>query len=222
MSSAQPLRVLLVDDDQMVRTGLDHILSYVDDIEVVGQAGTGAEAIEAVTRHFPDVVLMDIQMPVMDGITATARMRNMPRAPRILTLTSFDTDDNLFRSLEAGAAGFIHKDIAPRELADAIRTVHAGEGTASPRATTRLIAQHRESQETTKRIEARELLAGLTAKEREVAELVTRGLGNREIAEATYSSEATVKTHLNRVMAKLDSPNRVGVAVTVTQSGEVG
>src|SRR5690625_1993818 len=222
MSSAQPLRVLLVDDDQMVRTGLDHILSYVDDIEVVGQAGTGAEALEAVARHFPDVVLMDIQMPVMDGITATARMRNMPRAPRILTLTSFDTDDNLFRSLEAGAAGFIHKDIAPRELADAIRTVHAGEGIASPRATTRLIAQHRESQETTKRIEARELLAGLTAKEREVAELVTRGLGNREIAEATYSSEATVKTHLNRVMAKLDSPNRVGVAVTVTQSGEVG
>ncbi|SLM99025.1 response regulator transcription factor [Brevibacterium yomogidense] len=219
MSTAQPIRVLLVDDDQMVRTGLEHILSYVDDIDVVAQAGTGAEALDQVTRHFPDVVLMDIQMPVMDGIEAAGRMRNMPRAPKVITLTSFDTDDNLFRSLEAGAAGFIHKDIAPRDLPDAIRTVHDGEGFASPRATTRLMAMHQSSQESTRRFEARQLLAGLTAKEREVAELVTRGMGNREIAEATYSSQATVKTHLNRVMAKLDSPNRVGVAVTLTLAG---
>ena len=222
MSPEQPIRVLLVDDDQMVRTGLDHILSYMDDIEVVAQAGTGAEALEQVTRHFPDIVLMDIQMPVMDGIAATGRMRNMPRAPKVITLTSFDTDDNLFRSLEAGAAGFIHKEIAPHELADAIRTVHGGEGFASPRATTRLIAAHQGSQESTRRFEARELLAGLTAKEREVADLVTRGMGNREIAEATYASEATVKTHLNRVMLKLDAPNRVGVAVTMTLAGLSG
>lgn len=222
MSPAQPIRVLLVDDDQMVRTGLDHILSFVDDIDVVAQAGTGAEALDQVTRHYPDVVLMDIQMPVMDGIDATGRMRNMPRAPKVITLTSFDTDDNLFRSLEAGAAGFIHKDIAPHDLPDAIRTVHGGEGFASPRATTRLIAMHQGRQESTRRFEARELLAGLTAKEREVAELVTRGMGNREIAEATYSSEATVKTHLNRVMAKLDSPNRVGVAVALTLAGLTG
>ncbi|MGO1399358.1 MAG: response regulator transcription factor [Brevibacterium yomogidense] len=222
MSSEQPIRVLLVDDDPLVCSALGHILSYVEDIKVVGHAGTGAEALDQVTRHFPDVVLMDIQMPVMDGIEAAGRMRNMPRAPKVITLTSFDTDDNLFRSLEAGAAGFIHKEIAPQDLAEAIRTVHGGEGFASPRATTRLIAMHRGRQESTRRFEARELLAGLTAKEREVAELVTRGLGNREIAEATYSSEATVKTHLNRVMAKLDSPNRVGVAVTLTLADLTG
>lgn len=146
----------------------------------------------------------------------------MPRAPKVVTLTSFDTDDNLFRSLEAGAAGFIQKDIAPHDLAEAIRTVHEGEGFASPRATSRLIAAHRGRQESTRSFEARELLTGLTAKEREVAELVTRGMGNREIAEATYSSEATVKTHLNRVMAKLDAPNRVGVAVTLTLAGLLG
>lgn len=219
MPSDQPIRVLVVDDDQFVCTGLTHILSTADDIAVVGSAANGSEALESVMRHFPDVVLMDIQMPVMDGIEATRRITNMPRPPQVVALTSVDAEDYVFRTLEAGAAGYILKDIAPHDLTEAVRTVHRGDGFVSPRATTGLIRAHRAAQTSTRRFEAVERLSLLTAREREMAVLVAQGLSTREIAEATFSSEATVKTHLGRIMARTDSPNRVGVAVLVALAG---
>ncbi|GAA4514159.1 response regulator transcription factor [Brevibacterium yomogidense] len=219
MPSDQSIRVLVVDDDHLVCTGLTHILSTADDIAVVGSAANGAEALESVMRHFPDVVLMDIQMPVMDGIEATRRITNMPRPPQVVALTSFDAEDYVFRALEAGAAGYILKDIAPDDLKEAVRTIHGGDGFVSPRATTGLIRAHRVAQTSTRRFDAVERLSLLTAREREMAILVAQGMSTRDIAEATYASEATVKTHLGRIMTRTDAPNRVGVAVLVALAG---
>lgn len=215
----QTIRVLVVDDDAMVRVGLGAVLSSAPDIEVVGEAGDGAQAIDAAMRHYPDVVLMDIRMPVMDGIEATSRLRNMPRAPQVISLTSLDTDDAVFGSLDAGAAGFVLKDVAPRELCDAVRTVHGGDSFTSARATTRLIRSRGQGAESARQAQAAQDIAQLTAREREIALLVAEGRGNREIAEAVYLSEATVKSHILRITAKLDAPNRVGIAVTVALAG---
>lgn len=215
----QTIRVLVVDDDTMVRVGLGAVLSSVPDIEVVGEADDGAQAIDAAMRHHPDVVLMDIRMPVMDGIEATRRLRNMPRAPQVVSLTSLDTDDAVFGSLDAGAAGFVLKDVAPRELCEAVRTVHGGDSFASARATTRLIRSRRQNAESARQARAVQDVALLTAREREIALLVAEGRSNREIAEAVFLSEATVKTHILRITTKLDAPNRVGIAVTVALAG---
>ncbi|WP_101569701.1 response regulator transcription factor [Brevibacterium sp. 239c] len=211
-------RVLVVDDDAMVVTGIRGILHAADDIEVVGSASSGEEALEKVALHFPDVVLMDIRMPGIGGIEAIERLVNSVRPPKVVALTSFDTDDYLLRALQAGAAGYLLKDIGPVALAEAIRKVHLGEPILSPRSMQQLISTVTTRQDQRLQREATALLADLTAKELEIAVLVAQGLSNQEIADAIYMSTATVKTHLNRINIKLDTSNRVHIAVIVERA----
>lgn len=211
--NAGRIRVLLVDDDHMVVSGLRSILGNANDIEVVGTASTGEEAINAVNLHFPDLVLMDIQMPGMGGIEAIRRLANSVRAPQVVALTSFDTDDHLLQALDAGAAGYILKDIAPGDLPVAIRTVVKGEPFLSPLSLRQLIAHSQGNEARRARQDAAALMATLTSKEREIASLVAQGLSNKDVAEASFISEATVKTHLNRIGIKFDTNNRVQIAV---------
>ena len=217
--NAAPIRVIVVDDDPMVVTGIRGILQVAEGIEIVGSASSGEEALERVALHFPDVVLMDIRMPGIGGIEAIERLVNSARPPKVVSLTSFDTDDYLFRALEAGAAGYLLKDVAPTALADAIRKVHAGEPILSPRSMQQLISKVTTGQNQRLQREATELLADLTERELQIAVLVARGLSNQEIAEATFMSTATVKTHLNRINIKLDTSNRVHIAVLVERAG---
>lgn len=219
VQNSPSIRVLLVDDDSMVLTGLQAILQVADDIDTVGTALNGEGALEQASLHFPDIVLMDVRMPGIGGIEATQRLANSVRPPKVIALTSFDSDDYLFGALEAGASGFLLKDIGPAELAEAIRKVHSGESILAPQATLRIIRAITAKQDHRVKRDAAELISTLTAKEREIAVLVAQGLTNREISEATYSSEATVKTHLNRVNVKLDASNRVRIAVLVERSG---
>lgn len=213
------IRVVLVDDDPMVISGLRSILGHSADIEVVGTASNGEEALQQVALHFPDVVLMDIRMPGMGGIEATQRLVNGARAPKVVALTSFDTDDHLIGSLEAGAEGYLLKDIAPADLPIAIRKVMTGEPIFSPQSLRRLIAQTNENSARRSQNEAKNLTSMLTDKERDVAILVARDLTNRQIADTLFLGEATVKTHLNRITAKFDASSRVGIAVIVERSG---
>ncbi|MCD1284365.1 response regulator transcription factor [Brevibacterium sp. GP-SGM9] len=217
--NAAPIRVIVVDDDPMVVTGIRGILQAAEGIEIVGSASSGEEALERVALHFPDVVLMDIRMPGIGGIEAIERLINSARPPKVVSLTSFDTDDYLFRALEAGAAGYLLKDVAPTALADAIRKVHAGEPILSPRSMQQLISKVTTGQNQRLQREATELLADLTERELQIAVLVAQGLSNQEIAEATFMSTATVKTHLNRINIKLDTSNRVHIAVLVERAG---
>lgn len=217
--NAAPIRVLVVDDDPMVVTGISGILQVAQDIAVVGSASSGEEALERVALHFPDVVLMDIRMPGIGGIEAIERLVNSARPSKVVALTSFDTDDYLFRALEAGAAGYLLKDVAPTALTDSIRKVHAGEPILSPRSMQQLIAKVTTGQNQRLQREATELLADLTERELQIAVLVAQGLSNQEIAEATFMSTAAVKTHLNRINIKLDTSNRVHIAVLVERAG---
>lgn len=217
--NAAPIRVLVVDDDPMVVTGIRGILQVADGIEVVASASSGEEALERVALHFPDVALMDIRMPGIGGIEAIERLINSVRPPTVVALTSFDTDDYLFRALEAGAAGYLLKDVAPTALAESIRKVHAGEPILSPRSMQQLISKVTKGQNQRLQREATELLADLTERELEIAAFVAQGLSNQEIAEATFMSTATVKTHLNRINIKLDTSNRVHIAVLVERAG---
>lgn len=216
--TAVPIRVMIVDDDPMVITGIRGILQAAGDIEVVSTASSGEEALGQVSLHFPDVVLMDIRMPGIGGIQAIERLVNSARPPQVISLTSFDTDDYLFRALEAGAAGFLLKDVAPAALAEAVRKVTVGEPILSPRSMQQLIAKVATGQDQRRRREAAELLADLTDRELEIADLVAQGLSNQDIADATFMSQATVKTHLNRINIKLDTRNRVHIAVLVERA----
>jgi DNA-binding NarL/FixJ family response regulator len=216
---AQLIRVLLVDDDAMVRTGLRAILAADPGIEVVGEAANGAEALERTAAHFPDVVLMDLRMPGMSGIEATRILVNGVRPPKVVALTSFDSEDSVFRALEAGAVGFLLKDTSPHQLIAALHTVMSGNAIVSPRSTVHLIARFGQRGEHTRRHEALQLIETLTAREREIAVLVAAGASNRTIAEQLFVSEATAKAHLAKVMIKLGTDSRVGVAITVERAG---
>jgi DNA-binding NarL/FixJ family response regulator len=214
-----PIRVLLVDDDALVRSGLKMMLAGAEAIEVVGEVDDGRGVLAAVDVHHPDVVLMDIRMPQLDGIAATRLLRAQPRAPQVLVLTTFDADELVVRALQAGASGFLLKDTPPAEIVRAIELVHAGDGMLSPAVARRLIALVAGDSDAGARQEsARERLAGLSAREREVALAVGRGLANAEIAAELYMSVATVKAHVSRLLTKLGVDNRVQIALLVQEA----
>jgi DNA-binding NarL/FixJ family response regulator len=215
------IRLLIVDDQELVRTGLRLFLETQDDLEVVGEAGDGQEAIERARELRPDVVLMDIRMPRMDGVEATARLTSagIEPPPRVLVLTTFDLDEYVFGALRAGAAGFLLKD-APRErLLEAIRVVHSGEALLSPSITRRLIEDFAARTEPPEPPTA--LLERLTPREREVLVLVARGLSNSEIAARLVVTEATVKSHVGSVLMKLVLRDRVQAVVFAYEHGIV-
>lgn len=215
------IRLLLVDDDPLVRAGLSLMLGGAADIEIVGEAADGSEVEELVDRVHPDVVLMDIRMPSVDGLTATERLRARGDAPQIVVLTTFHADEQVLRALRAGAAGFVLKDTPPAEILDAVRRVAAGDPVLSP-AVTRQLMEHAAGTGAgtdTRRARARARLAVLGDREREVAVAVGQGLANAEIAAGLFMSVATVKTHVSRVLAKLDLNNRVQIALLAYDAG---
>jgi DNA-binding NarL/FixJ family response regulator len=215
------IRLLIVDDQELVRTGFRLFLETQDDLEVVGEAGDGEEAIELAHDLRPDVILMDIRMPRMDGVEATARLTasRLKPPPRVLVLTTFDLDEYVFGALRAGAAGFLLKD-APRErLVEAIRVVHAGEALLSPSITRRLVEDFAARTDPLEPSAA--LLEELTPREREVLVLVARGLSNGEIAKRLVVTEATVKSHVGSLLMKLGLRDRVQAVVFAYEHGIV-
>jgi DNA-binding NarL/FixJ family response regulator len=219
MSEERTIRVLLVDDDALVRSGLRMMLAGAEQIEVVGEVDDGRGVLAAVDVHHPDVVLMDIRMPQLDGIAATRLLRAQPRPPQVLMLTTFDADELVMRALRAGAAGFLLKDTPPPEIVRAIELVYAGDGTLSPPVARRLIALVAGDPDAGARYDsARELLATLSDREREVALAVGRGLANADIAAELYMSVATVKAHVSRLLTKLGVENRVQIALLVQEA----
>ncbi|MEV6149302.1 response regulator transcription factor [Nonomuraea sp. NPDC052129] len=212
-----PIRVLIVDDDALVRAGLSMILGGTGDIEIVAEAGDGSEVPPLIAAHRPDVVLMDIRMPDVDGLTATEALRAAESPPEVVVLTTFHADAQVVRALRAGAAGFLLKDIPPRELVEAIRKVAAGEPILSPAVTRQLITHVSEDGGGAGRRtdRARDLLAKLSERERDVALAVGQGKSNAAIGRELYMSVATVKAHVSRILTKLDLNNRVQIALTV-------
>ena len=213
------IRLLLVDDDPLVRAGLSLMLGGADDIEIVGEAADGADVGPLADRTRPDVVLMDIRMPGVDGLTATERLRARQDPPQVVLLTTFHADEQVLRALRAGAAGFVLKDTPPAEIVDAVRRVAAGDPVLSPTVTRQLMDHAAGTAADTRRDHARERLTALNDREREVAVAVGRGLSNAEIAGELYMSVATVKTHVSRVLAKLDLNNRVQIALLTYDAG---
>ncbi|WP_017975343.1 response regulator [Actinopolyspora halophila] len=210
------VKVILLEDEDLVRGGIRMILDADPDIEVVAEDGDGANAAELVTRHRPDVVLTDIQMPTVGGLEVTRRLTALPSAPAVALLTTFDLDEYVHAALRDGAAGFLLKDTPPRELASAVHVVAGGEAMLSPRITTKLLSTFAGNSNAHA---ARTRIAELTAREREVAVAVAQGLNNAEIASKLYMSQSTVKVHLGRIMTKLDAGNRTQVAITTHDAG---
>jgi DNA-binding NarL/FixJ family response regulator len=212
----EPIRVLLVDDDALVRAGLTMMLAGASQLQVVGEAEDGRGVLPAVDLHHPDVVLMDIRMPHLDGVAATRLLRAQPRPPAVIVLTTFDADELVLRALRAGAAGFLLKDSAPADIVRAIESVHAGDGSLSPAIARRLITLVAGDHDAGARQErARCRLATLTARESEVAAAINQGLSNADIAGQLHMSVATVKAHVSRLLVKLDATNRVQIALLV-------
>ncbi len=210
------IRVLLVDDDALVRGGLRMMLDGANAITVVGEADDGHAVLGAVDAHRPDVVLMDLRMPELDGVAATRLVCAQPSPPAVLVLTTFDADELVVRALQAGAAGFLLKDTPPVEIVRAIEVVHAGESMLSPTVTRRLISLIAGDAETARRAQlARERIAGLSAREYEVALAVSRGHANARIAHDLHLSVATVKAYVSRLLIKLEVDNRVQVALMI-------
>ncbi|MFI9804557.1 response regulator [Streptomyces sp. NPDC052301] len=214
-----PIRLLLVDDDPLVRAGLALMMGGAEDIEIVGEAADGGEVEDLVERTRPDVVLMDIRMPSVDGLAATERLRRRADAPEVVVLTTFHADEQVLHALRAGAAGFVLKDTAPAEIVDAVRRVAAGEPVLSPAVTRQLMRHAAGAAADSRRTRARERLAGLNDREREVAVAVGRGLPNAQIADRLFMSVATVKTHVSRILAKLGLNNRVQIALLAYDAG---
>jgi DNA-binding NarL/FixJ family response regulator len=218
MPDPHVIRVLVVDDQQLVRKGLRSVLDE-GEIEVVGECEDGAQAVEAVRRLRPDVVLMDVRMRAMDGPEATRRIREEPDAPPVLALTTYDDDDTLEASLTAGAAGFLLKDAPGEEIIRATRSVAAGGGWLDPAVAERVLRVYRGRAGSQR--EATALLAQLTARELDVLKLIAQGLSNDEIAASLFLSEATVKTHINHLLSKLELRDRAQMIVFAYQHGVV-
>ena len=214
------IRVLLVDDQQLVRTGFRMILADEEDIEVVGEASNGSEALDAVATVRPDVVVMDIRMPVMDGVEATRRLVEAEDGPRVLVLTTFDADEHVVHALRAGASGFLLKDVPPADFVRALRTIAGGEALIAPSVTRRLLDRFAKLSVPADEAYA-ERLRELTDREREVLQLVAHGLSNREIAERLFLAEPTVKTHVSHLLLKLDLRDRAQLVVLAYEVGIV-
>ncbi|MER6090808.1 response regulator transcription factor [Streptomyces bluensis] len=213
------IRLLLVDDDPLVRAGLTFMMGGADDIEIVGEGADGDEVEALVDRTRPDVVLMDIRMPTVDGLAATERLRGRKDAPQVVVLTTFHADEQVLRALRAGAAGFVLKDTPPAEIVEAVRRVAAGDPVLSPAVTRQLMEHAAGPGPDTRRTHARTRIAVLNDREREVAVAVGRGASNAEIAAGLFMSVATVKTHVSRILAKLDLNNRVQIALLTYDAG---
>jgi DNA-binding NarL/FixJ family response regulator len=218
--SGERLRVVVADDQHLVRTGFRMILEAEDDIEVVGEAGDGAQAVTLCRRLQPDIVLMDVRMPTMDGIEATRRLAgpDVVHPVRVLMLTTFDLDDYVYAALRNGASGFLLKDTPPEELVRAVRLVVSGDALLAPSVTRRLITELAQSH---RRPEPPRELGLLTSREREVLTFMARGLSNAEIAQELVVGETTVKTHVGRVLTKLGLRDRVQAVVLAYESGLV-
>jgi DNA-binding NarL/FixJ family response regulator len=212
------IRVVLADDQPLVRTALEMVIADTPDIEVIGQAGTGAEVAELAGTLCPDVVVMDIRMPVMDGIEATRLITAGPSPARVVVLTTFDDDEYVYAALRAGASGFLVKDMALEEILAAIRTVAAGDALIAPAVTRRLIAEFARRPEP---VTGQRTISGITEREREVLTLVGRGLSNTEIAAGLTLSIATVKTYVTRLLTKLDARDRVQLVIIAYDAGLV-
>ena len=210
-------QVLIADDDDLMRAGLVELLTADPGIEIVGQAATGRQAVEQTRRLAPDVVLMDVRMPDLDGISATRALAQAAPAARVLILTTFEQDDYVFGALRAGASGFLLKRTRPEELIAAVHTVAAGEALLSPSVTRRVI--DRMAQQPTPELADQAKLEALTPREREVLERLARGLSNREIAAALAVEESTVRTHVKRVLMKLGLRDRVQAVIFAYESG---
>jgi DNA-binding NarL/FixJ family response regulator len=233
MSETGPIRILLVDDQPLLRMGFRLILEGEEDLRVVGEASDGAEAVRRVAELRPDVVLMDVRMPVLDGIEATRAITSSGSAARIIILTTFDLDEYAFAGLQAGASAFLLKDVAPAELLGAVRVVAGGDAVVAPRVTQRLLetyvrsggpAERRgdPSQPSAGARPARDpLLEDLTPRETEMLEAISEGLSNAEIAHRYFLSEATVKTHVRRILNKLQLRDRVQAVVYAYETGLV-
>lgn len=213
-----PIRVVLVDDQELVRTGFRMILDAEPDIEVVAEAGDGEAALAAVAETRPDVVLMDVRMPRMDGIEATRLIGGIENPPRVVILTTFDIDDYVYESLRAGASGFLLKDTPADDLIAGVRVVAAGDALLAPSVTRRLIVEF--ANRPNKLVEPK-LLDTLTDREREVLTLMATGMSNIEIADGLFVGETTVKTHVSHILTKLDLRDRVQAVVVAYESGLV-
>jgi DNA-binding NarL/FixJ family response regulator len=213
----RPVRVLVVDDDALVRAGLTMMLDGAPGIAVVGEAADGDQVQAAADAHAPDVVLMDVRMPRVDGITATRRLRARPRPPEVIMLTTFDTDENILHALRAGASGFLLKDTPPARIAEAVRLAAAGEPILSPRVARRLM--DRVAVQAGAYEKARSTLATLSPRERDVVVAIGRGLGNAEIGAELDMTLATVKSHVSHILTKLALDNRTQIALLAHDAG---
>ncbi|WP_113719269.1 response regulator [Arthrobacter dokdonensis] len=221
MVNTGPIRVLLVDDQPLLRMGFRLILEGEDDLDVVGEASNGIEALAAVDRLAPDVVLMDVRMPLMDGIEATGKISASASEAKVIILTTFDLDEYGFAGLQAGASAFLLKDVAPAELVNAVHLVASGDAVVAPRITARLLENFVRSQPARTPMPRDPLLEELTPRELEVALAIAQGLSNAEIAHQLFLSEATVKTHVRRILTKLHLRDRVQVVVYAYETGLV-
>ncbi len=215
------IRVVLADDQGLVRAGFRALLDAEPDLTVVGEAGDGAEALERLAVTACDVVLMDVRMPRVDGVEATRRLQERPDPPAVIVLTTFDLDEYAFAAIRAGAAAFLLKDATPPDLLGAIRSVHAGDSVVAPSTTRRLLEHFAATLPDPSGVDD-DRLAPLTEREREVLELVGRGRSNQEIAADLVVAEATVKTHVSRLLAKTGSRDRVQLVVLAYETGVVG
>lgn len=217
--TGDPIAVVIVDDDPLVRAGLAMILGGAEDVRVVGEAADGGDVPSVVDRHGPDVVLMDIRMPHVDGLAATETLRRRADPPEVIVLTTFHADEYVLRALRAGASGFLLKDTPPADILRAVRRVAAGEPMLSPTVTRQLIAHLGTTGADARRERARRLLGRLSDREREVAVAVGQGKSNAEIGGELFMSVATVKAHVSRVLTKLELNNRVQVALLAHDAG---